>query len=168
MQGLCLEIGSPPLCNSHVPFTKGYKRGPGHREIQSSVRTCSDQVKIVFSCLRSCNVILKLSHCCWTRDIDFKSNNTDFPWSVFESVSFHGSLGWNLCMHVWIKKKGVPHAFIAHIPLETAFALAVQREETGNKQHEMYVANASPSRWGPNATYVPPGYTQREILALGV
>ena len=24
-----------------------------------------------------------------------------------------------------------------------------------NKQHEIYMANAGPSRWGPNATYIP-------------
>ena len=28
--------------------------------------------------------------------------------------------------------------------------------EINTKKHEMYMANASPLRWGPHATYIPP------------
>ena len=38
----------------------------------------------------------------------------------------------------------------AHIPLETAFALATQ-----HKQHEMYMPNARILLLEPNATYIP-------------
>ena len=34
----------------------------------------------------------------------------------------------------------------AHIPLETTFALAIQRGETGNNQHKIYMANVKPTR----------------------
>ena len=34
--------------------------------------------------------------------------------------------------------------------------LGTQREGIGSKEHEIYMPNASPSHWGPNATYIPP------------
>ena len=44
----------------------------------------------------------------------------------------------------------------AYIPLDISFALGTQRDQKQDKQHEIYMANASPSCWGPNATYIPP------------
>ena len=44
----------------------------------------------------------------------------------------------------------------AHISMETGFALATQHKWNQHKKHEMYIANNSPSHWGPNATYIPP------------
>ena len=48
--------------------------------------------------------------------------------------------------------------FKAHIPLETEFTLANQHKLNGHKQHGIYMANASPSHWGPNTTYLPPAH----------
>ena len=36
-----------------------------------------------------------------------------------------------------------------------------------HKQHEIYMANASPSRWGPNATYIPPALIGGWALGVG-
>ena len=44
----------------------------------------------------------------------------------------------------------------ACIPLDIAFGLGTQHYQKRDKQHQIYMANASPSRWGPNATYIPP------------
>ena len=48
--------------------------------------------------------------------------------------------------------------------------LADQREWNGHKQHEIYMANASPSLRVPNATYIPPARVGgwRWELVLGV
>ena len=58
-------------------------------------------------------------------------------------------------MKIYNKKK-VKKKPKARIPLETGFALGTQREGIGSKQHEIYMPNPSPLRWGPNTTYIPP------------
>ena len=61
------------------------------------------------------------------------------------------------------KVYGISYAYRkAHIPQGIAFALATQRDETNNKQHEIYMANAkyiSPARVG--------GHIRHYRLALG-
>ena len=44
--------------------------------------------------------------------------------------------------------------YLVHIPLKTALVLAIQREGTGSKHHEIYMANANPIPCVPNANYI--------------
>ena len=48
--------------------------------------------------------------------------------------------------------------FKACIPVVIAFALGTQRDQKRDKQREIYMANARPPHWGPNAIYIPPAH----------
>ena len=44
---------------------------------------------------------------------------------------------------------------LAHIPLDTGFALTTKRKWNLHKKYEMYMPNTSPNTRRPNATYIP-------------
>ena len=59
----------------------------------------------------------------------------------------------------------VVYNFSRNVKLIFHWKLANQRKLNGHKQHEIYMANASPSRLGPNATL---REMQILVFALGV
>ena len=60
-----------------------------------------------------------------------------------------------------VASKTIVFASLSHlkpggIPLDIVFVLGTQHDQKRDKQHEIYMAKASPSHWGPNASYIPP------------